>query len=65
MAASVAEINSLSLSSKNLFSKSFSHIKASQPHSQFGNLRSHDFETIDLHFSSIDYKTQFHSVQII
>ena len=33
MATSVAEINSLSLSSEILFSKSFSHIKTSQPHS--------------------------------
>ena len=28
------------------------------------DLRSYDYETIDLYFSSIDYKTQFQSVQI-
>ena len=48
MATSVAEINSLSLSSEILFSKNFSHIKTSQPHSKLENLRSRDFETIDL-----------------
>ena len=63
MATSVTEINSIFLPSEIPFSKNFSH-KNQSTMVMITDLRSYDYETIDLHFSSIDYKTQFQSVQI-